>query len=97
MREATISRGGQVSIPADVRRRWQTSRLSLEDRGHELVLRPIPADPIGAATGSLAGPGPTTDKMRAALRKEEVALSDERGTRCRTAGRAGRVRRGAES
>jgi AbrB family looped-hinge helix DNA binding protein len=71
MRQATISRGGQVSIPAEIRRRWGTSRLALEDRGDELVLRPIPADPIGAAMGSLAGPGPSTDAMRLALREEE--------------------------
>jgi AbrB family looped-hinge helix DNA binding protein len=81
MRQATISRGGQVSIPAEVRRRWQTSRLSLEDRGDELVLRPIPADPIGAAMGSLAGPGPTTDALRAVVRAEEVRADRRRGRR----------------
>jgi bifunctional DNA-binding transcriptional regulator/antitoxin component of YhaV-PrlF toxin-antitoxin module len=71
MKQAMISRGGQVSIPAEVRRRWQTSRLSLEDRGTELIFRPIPADPIGAAIGSLAGPGVSTDEARATLRAEE--------------------------
>jgi bifunctional DNA-binding transcriptional regulator/antitoxin component of YhaV-PrlF toxin-antitoxin module len=72
MKQAMISRGGQISIPAEVRRRWQTSRLSLEDRGNELILRPIPSDPIGAAIGSLAGPGPSTDEARARLRAEEL-------------------------
>jgi bifunctional DNA-binding transcriptional regulator/antitoxin component of YhaV-PrlF toxin-antitoxin module len=72
MKQAMISRGGQISIPAEVRHRWQTSRLSLEDRGTELILRPIPSDPIGAAIGSLAGPGPSTDEARASLRAEEL-------------------------
>jgi bifunctional DNA-binding transcriptional regulator/antitoxin component of YhaV-PrlF toxin-antitoxin module len=72
MKQAMISRGGQISIPAEVRHRWQTTRLSLEDRGKELILRPIPPDPIGAAIGSLAGPGPSTDEARARLRVEEV-------------------------
>lgn len=72
-----ISQGGQVSIPADVRRRWGTTRVSVEDRGDSLVLRPIPADPIGAAMGSLAGPGPTSDEMMRMMREEE-RLAEER-------------------
>jgi AbrB family looped-hinge helix DNA binding protein len=78
MREALISRGGQISIPADVRRRWQTSRLVLEDRGDKIVLRPIPPDPIAAAMGSLAGAGPSTDEARRMLRAEESRRDDRR-------------------
>lgn len=77
MRTTTISSGGQVSIPAEVRRRWRTRTLSVEDRGDALVLRPVPADPIGAALGSLAGPGPNSEEMRAQTRSED-ALADER-------------------
>lgn len=72
-----ISQGGQVSIPAEVRRRWGTTRVTVEDRGDSLILRPIPEDPIGAARGSLAGPGPTSDEIFAQSREEE-ALADER-------------------
>ena len=72
-----ISKGGQISIPATVRKRWGTTRLSLEDAGDRLVLRPIPADPIGAAMGSLAGPGPTSDALRKMFREDEAA-ADER-------------------
>ena len=74
MKTARITTGGQVSIPAEVRHRWGTRRVIVEDRGDALVLRPLPADPIGAAIGSLAGAGPTTDEMRAALRREEAEL-----------------------
>jgi bifunctional DNA-binding transcriptional regulator/antitoxin component of YhaV-PrlF toxin-antitoxin module len=73
MRSVRISRGGQISVPAEVRRRWQTDRLALDDRGDQLILRPIPADPIGAARGSLAGPGPTSDQVRSRIRREEAS------------------------
>jgi len=78
MKQATISRGGQISVPADVRRRWGTSRVFVEDLGDSIVLRPIPVDPIGAAIGSLAGSGPTSDATRATLRKDEAAANVRR-------------------
>ena len=49
-----LSRGGQISIPASIRRRWRTSTFTLEDRGDRLVLEPAPDDPIAAAEGALA-------------------------------------------
>ena len=49
-----ISKGGQVSIPAPIRKRWGTATVTLEDRGEEIVLRPAPDDPIDAAAGALA-------------------------------------------
>jgi hypothetical protein len=73
MKAIRISTGGQISVPAEVRRRWQTDRLALEDHGDQLVLRPIPADPIRAALGSLAGPGPTSDRVRSRMRREEAS------------------------
>ncbi len=80
MRTTTISRGGQISVPADVRRRWQTSRVAIEDRGDSIVVRPIPDDPIGAALGSLRGRGPNSDELRKTVRDEESAL-DAKGRR----------------
>jgi hypothetical protein len=50
--------------------------LSVENCGDALVLRPVPADPIGAALGSLAGPGPSSEELRAERAQE--ALADER-------------------
>jgi bifunctional DNA-binding transcriptional regulator/antitoxin component of YhaV-PrlF toxin-antitoxin module len=55
-----ISKGGQVSIPAPIRKRWGTTTLTLEDRGEEIVFKPVPDDPIEAAAGAFAG-GPKID------------------------------------
>ena len=79
MKTTSISRGGQVSIPAEVRHRWGTQRISVEDQGNALVIRPIPADPIGAAIGSLAGRAPASDEMRAELRDAEAAAELRKG------------------
>jgi len=81
MKSTTISKGGQISIPAAVRRRWRTERLLVEDQGDALVLRPIPADPIGAAVGSLAGPGPDGAEMRSMVRAEEASADERRQSR----------------
>ncbi len=50
-----ITRGGQISIPASIRRRWGTTTLTLEDQGDRIVLEPAADDPIAAAEGALAG------------------------------------------
>jgi len=72
MKTTEITTGGQIQVPADVRRRWNTRKVTVEDPGGSLVVRPIPDDPIGAAVGSLAGDGPTSDEIRAQLRHEEL-------------------------
>jgi len=67
-----ISKGGQISVPADVRKRWRTRRLQLEDRGDEIVIRPAPDDPIEAARGALKGLiGHTSEELREMAREEE--------------------------
>jgi bifunctional DNA-binding transcriptional regulator/antitoxin component of YhaV-PrlF toxin-antitoxin module len=81
MRIARISRGGQVSIPASVKRRWRTERVVIEDRGDELVVRPLPDDPIGAALSLFPAGGPTTDEIRARLRDEEARAEDRHRVR----------------
>lgn len=68
-----ISRGGQVSIPAAVRRRWATDRLVIEDLGDRIILRPIPRDPIAAARGAFPAPGHSAAKDKQRLRREEQA------------------------
>jgi bifunctional DNA-binding transcriptional regulator/antitoxin component of YhaV-PrlF toxin-antitoxin module len=49
-----ISKGGQISIPAAIRRRWATSTVALDDQDDRVVLEPVPDDPIAAAEGALA-------------------------------------------
>ena len=78
MRTTSISKGGQVSIPAEVRHRWGTRRVVIEDQGTAVLIRPIPADPIGAAVGSLAGKGPNSDELRSITREEESAIDAKR-------------------
>lgn len=48
-----ISRGGQISIPAGIRRRWGTSTVVLDDQGERVVLMPAPDDAVAAAEGAL--------------------------------------------
>lgn len=80
MKITRISQGGQVQVPAEVRHRWGTRRVLIEDLGGSLSIRPLPDDPIGAAMGSLAGPGPSSDEMRRRARQED-AEAEERKVR----------------
>lgn len=66
-----ITRGGQVSVPAEVRRRWGTDVVAVEDHGDRLVVRPLPKDPISAARGALRKRLPPTEELRAAARRDE--------------------------
>jgi bifunctional DNA-binding transcriptional regulator/antitoxin component of YhaV-PrlF toxin-antitoxin module len=80
MKQARISRGGQVSIPAAVRHRWKTDWILVEDLGDALVIRPLPDDPIAAARGVLkpsAGEKAiSSDEARRRTRAEEAAARE---------------------
>jgi AbrB family looped-hinge helix DNA binding protein len=67
-----ISKGGQISIPAPIRKRWGTGTVTLEDRGEEIVLRPAPDDPIAAAAGAFAGIGPKIDWEKVHQEEREI-------------------------
>jgi AbrB family looped-hinge helix DNA binding protein len=71
MRRLRISKGGQVSIPAEIRHRWGTHTVVVEDEGDRLVLPPVPDDPIAAARGWLRDLPATSDEMRERARREE--------------------------
>jgi hypothetical protein len=74
-----ISKGGQISIPAAIRHRWATDRVLLEDRGSAVLVRPVPADPIAAARGSLRLPdGLTSDRLRELARAEDERIEAAR-------------------
>ncbi len=77
-----ISKGGQISIPSAIRRRWGTSTVSLEDQGDRIVLEPGVDDPIAAAEGALAAEFGTLDfgRLRRRAREDErVAEARRRG------------------
>ena len=79
MKRLKITAGGQISLPAPIRRRWGTQAVALEDRGDEVVLRPFPDDPIRAARGSLKGKlRMTTDELRKRAREDEQVAEERK-------------------
>lgn len=79
-----ISRGGQVSVPVAVRKRWGTRTVLAEDRGDHLLLRPAPDDPVAAAVGAFADEIAALGSEEARRLDREEELEAEEG-----AGRAG--------
>jgi AbrB family looped-hinge helix DNA binding protein len=73
-----ISKGGQVSIPAPIRKRWGTTTVTLEDRGGEIVLKPVPDDPIAAAAGAFAGVGPKINWEKVIREEREADVEAEK-------------------
>lgn len=79
MRSFRITRGGQISIPAEIRHRWSTSRVTLEDMGDHLLVRPAAADPVGALRGVFADERkPGSEQLRRHARAEERAADRRR-------------------
>lgn len=76
-----VSTNGQVSIPAEVRARWHADRVLVVDLGDRVVLRPLPAGPVGALEGAYRGKGPSTQDARRRARTEEAASEVRRGQR----------------
>lgn len=68
-----ISKGGQVSLPAKIRRRWATDALVVEDLGDRVILRPIPSDPVAAVMGAFPTKKGSATRARQSIRKEEQA------------------------
>lgn len=73
-----ITSSGQVSIPADIRRRWDVDRVMVIDEGDRLVLVPVPDDPIRAAMGSVGDLGISTEEMRRQAREEDAEIEERR-------------------
>ena len=66
--KAKVTRNGQISLPAELRHRWQSSAVLVIDRGSYAIVRPVPDDVVTALQGTHAGPGPTSEQARAAER-----------------------------
>jgi bifunctional DNA-binding transcriptional regulator/antitoxin component of YhaV-PrlF toxin-antitoxin module len=69
----TVSRIGQVSIPAGARARWKTRQVIVVDLGDRVVMRPVPAQPIVELEGKYRGRGPSADKTRHQARRAEAS------------------------
>jgi AbrB family looped-hinge helix DNA binding protein len=78
MKRTTITRGGQISLPAAVRNRWGTRRVALDDRGDSVVVRPVPDDPVAATRGVLQGRVGKTDALRRRAREDEKTAAHRR-------------------
>ena len=75
---AKVTRNGQVSLPAAIRRRWNTASVLVIDRGDYAIVRPVPGDIVGTLRGSHAGPGPTSEELRGAEREAEAEAEARR-------------------
>lgn len=74
-----VTANGQISIPADVRRRWQTDRVIVIDTSEGLVVRPFDPDHIRSLRGKYRQwVTETTAEARRAAREEEAELEDRR-------------------
>jgi len=73
-----VSQNGQVSIPADTRSRWDSSRVVIVDLGDRIVIRPLPDDPVGSLRGKYSGIGPDSDKSRQIERKAAASREMQR-------------------
>jgi len=74
-----VTRGGQISIPAEIRKRWGAAKVYVQDCGDHIEVRPAPDDPIGALAGSLKmPPGLTVDELTREYRREDVAAENRK-------------------
>ena len=73
-----VSSNGQVSIPAEVRARWQTDRVVVADLGDRVVMRPLAENPLEALRGKYQSRGPSTDSVRRQERAAEAAADRKR-------------------
>ena len=84
MARTKVTRGGQISLPAAIRRRWGVAELEIEDLGDRIVLRPAAADPVGLVSSGTYAPsleqGAGMAYVRADLAAPGTALAiDVRG------------------
>jgi len=74
----TLSRNGQVSIPAGTRARWNTRQVLVVDLGDRVVMRPVGPEPVGGLRGKYANQGPATSRARHESRRDEATRAGSR-------------------
>jgi AbrB family looped-hinge helix DNA binding protein len=82
---AKVSSNGQISIPAEIRRRWGSEQMMIIDEGDFVIVAPLVDDIIGSLRGIFAadGAGPSSADYRAAERELEESLEAQRQGRRR--------------
>ena len=74
-----VTANGQISIPAEVRRRWHTDRVIVIDTSDGLVVRPFDPDHVRSLRGKYRQwVTETTEEARRAARAEEAELEERR-------------------
>jgi AbrB family looped-hinge helix DNA binding protein len=76
----TVTTKGQVVIPAKVRRKLRLiegTKLAVDVREGEIVLRPLSSDPIEEACGCLAGEDSLVEALLE-MRREDLAREEDR-------------------
>ena len=78
--QSKLTTGGQITVPAHVRKRWKTARVTVEDRGDHLIVRPMLEDRaarVDAMVGILnlhnRSPEEQGERYRRALRELDEA------------------------
>ena len=80
-----VTSAGQVSVPADVRRRWGATRVRITDEGDRLIVEPESDNPFDDVIGLLADGTMSSDDMvmeereAASVRDARKWGSDTRG------------------
>ena len=74
----TMSRNGQVSVPAQTRARWNTRRVLVVDMGDRVVMRPLGDHPLQELRGKYGGRGPCVDVVRRDARRDEATRAKSR-------------------
>ena len=83
MTAVRITSSGQLSLPAEIRRRWAVQRLRLVDHGDHVTLEPIADDVVAATFGRFAGDGPSTAELRVSERAETSERQEPSSARLR--------------
>ena len=75
MYTAKVSAKGWIVIPKPLRKKYglkKGTRVQVADYGDVLTLMPLPADPVGALHGMLAGGPPLTEELLAERARERA-------------------------
>jgi len=74
-----ITKGGQISLPAEVRHRWGAQKVVLIDEGEQLIVKPVPADPIRAVMGKFPlRSGLTLEQLTEQWRREDIEAEERK-------------------